>query len=413
MVRVRQKEKMVREDKKEGKLKIYQRDVSKLPEGMHNIDKGVYLRVRGGSRAYFMRVQVDGVRHDVSLGTDPDVTIAEAKAKAIDYRKDIREGRYPWRKVHDTNILFEDFWEEACEAYAESRQWKRQSRILQYIKYRMRTYVLPVIGKIAVKDLTRDDILDVIHDMWMTRTPTADHIRYTLEKIMGIAVIRGIATQNPATMKGNLEFFLPPFKKIYKRTHRAAPSLERAQAVVKSFMDSPFMSHRAVLVLALTARRANEICLLKWDEVDLENGIFTIPDERMKVSRGTPRKVPIPHQLVEIMKGWRRLGPYVFGTDGTKGCRICAARVALKRFAGKDTTLHGFRSTFIDWAAENGVSIELAEKCIDHESQSQVRQAYQRSDLFEGRRELMQRYADVLFDEDEEDEGDEESPCEE
>ena len=133
--------------------------------------------------------------------------------------------------------------------------------------------------------------------------------------------------------------------------------------------------------------------------MDLDAGVWTIPDAVMKVSRGVSRRVPLPRQLVDIMRSWPKTGEFVFASKRVEKIVPQVVRVALQRYVPGKPTVHGFRSTFIDWCAEHDVPIEVAEKCLDHESGSQVRRAYQRSDRFEQRREVLQRYADALFTE--------------
>lgn len=377
-------------------IRVTQRNYSKLPEGTYRIDKGLYLRRRDGRGSYFMRILVDGRRRDVAIGSAADMPPEIAKGKAARIRCDIEDGKWDWGDGKKDSYLLKDFWEEAITTCSTVRQWKDSRKRLQTIKYQMEHYVLPIIGEVDVRTMTREDILKVIGETWNEKATFWNRIRIALSMILGVAVSRGLRIDNPAGFKGSLEYFLPPVYKVQKVEHRRAPTFDQAKEIVELCRSSPFVLKRLILFVALTALRVSEAGSIKWSDVDLDRGIAIVKDEEMKVSRGFDRRIPLCSQLVDIMRMWEHRGEFVFSSDGKHRASKSSATVALKMIV-PNITMHGFRSTFCDWCTENGVLLEVSERCLDHAVGSKVRQAYQRSDLLDLRREALQRYADALM----------------
>lgn len=392
-----------------GEMASYtQEELKTLPDGTYTLDSFFYVRIRNGRGSYFVRMKVDGKRRDITVGSTKDLKLKVAKAKADAIKADVLAGKIRFDKGKDElererekEVLFEDFWEGALETYAASRHWKNHDRVIQSKKYSIRTYALPKIGKMMMKDIGRDEVLECISELWHDKPLIGQEIRTLLQKIFGLAVVKGILETNPAIFAGNLEYFLPPPAKLIRRRHFSSATIDETREIIRECIGTKIFGRRVTLTVILTARRFSEICNLRWKDVDLSAGIVLIPDEIMKVSRGVPRRVPLVRQLVDEMKAWDQSTEYVFSPTGKTPITQDSARYSMKCLNGK-ITMHGFRSTFTDWCAENGVPLEIAEKCLDHEVGSKVRQAYQRSDLLDQRREALQAYADFLFSEIEE-----------
>ena len=382
----------------DGKVVINKTTIPTLPNGTYRIADGLYLRKRNGRSNFFFRVMVSRKRHDISIGPFPVVSITTAKAKAATYRSEIAAGGKPWAKSVNRNITFNDYWESALETYAGTRHWKRHEKVLRGMKYRITKYVLPHIGTIPVKEVSREDVLKIIGGMWSERPVLADDIRVAIEKVLGMAVTQELIASNPAVIAGNLEYFLPPKTKVMKVVHRASADFETTKKMLRHFQQEQYASWRCIVLLLLTARRLSEAVFSRWSDFDLDAGVWTIPNEVMKVDRGVDRRVPLPRQLCGIMKTWEHNGEFVFSPRGKKPILKHNPLKSLTAvFPG--TTIHGFRATFTSWCADAGIDIEVAEACLDHASGGVVRQAYHRSDLLERRREVLQRYADALFEE--------------
>ena len=407
--------------------RLTQRDLPSLPDGTYTIGNGLYLRRRGKYGNFFFRGMVSGKRRDIALGSMADMTLNVAKAAAEQLRADIKSGEYARRELAKTHRIptFEEFWEEALRTHAHARQW-RTEKALQNRASILRRHVLPILKDYPVSDIGRDEVLLVVRDLWTTRTHLASDIIYLLRSIFALAVVKGYLDQNPAAWQDNLSLFLPPKSKFYKTRHYNALPFRETALALQIMSKEPNVAGARVGVLAImTARRKGEVLKATWDEFDLDAGVWTVPDEHMKIRRGVPRAVPLPRQLIEIMRVWKAqpgeknhicasdFSRYLSKTIG-KGVedkplvdayvyKVVGWRV--KQVTDKPFTIHGFRSTFTDWCALNRKPTDIVEMCLDHETRNVVRQAYSRDDLLEQRRELLQSYADALFAVKKEEEG--------
>ena len=406
--------------------KITQRDIPNLPEGTYSIGDGLCLRKGRDKGRFFLRIQVGGKRRDVTVGSTKHFTLSAAKVHAEKLRSQIRSGEYQWGgdALEKSEPTFREFYGDALAAIASTRQLGDST--LQGHSRRVVRYAVPVIGGMKLSSVTRDDILKVLEPIWYEKTASADSLRAVLENIFSIAIAKGLVDSNPAAWRDNLSIFLPPPGKVSRVEHHPALSFtESALVLSEAIKCGDVSSYRALTIVIMTARRIGEVLRMKWQDVDFDSMIWTVPDENMKIKRGFDRRVPIPRQLGELMKQWAAesdsaFGEYVCASKHSwarqghartpKPCQTCGVYRTLKRSMDhvgieRDASIHGFRSTFTDWCAEHAEPVELVELSLDHESGNAVRQAYFRSDLLERRRELLQRYADALFDEIEKAEG--------
>lgn len=257
-------------------------------------------------------------------------------------------------------------------------------------------HVFPLLGEKTVDTITLDDVYEVLQPLWFDKTETASRIRGRLEKIFDFASFRGyITSANPARWRGGLENLFPSPSKVKNIEHHEALTLEEAQLCARKFCDSKYVSHKAVLFGMLTCARLSEFLLAKWDEVDLKNAVWVCPAGRAKT--GVTYRFPLSTQAVVLLNSIEQASDFVFVNNAGRTLALDTPRVILRKNVKRPVTMHGIRSTFRDWCAENGVDRVLAEKSLMHVVGSDVEQAYQRSDLLDQRREVMQRWADVLI----------------
>lgn len=381
-------------------FKITQRDINQLPEGLYKIDTGLYLRVRGKYRNFILKAQVEGVRREIGLGSTSEISLSVAKAKALKVKAQIANGEYvveKKKKVEENEKTFAEVATEAIEAIKNARRWKNEKHGHQWVQT-VNDYAVPVIGKMPISQITRDDILDVITPIWETKTETASRLLGRLERIFDYATFKGwYMMNNPARWKGNLDMILPPPRKVKQAVHHAAMTTEEAQGVAARYLNSDFISHKAILFGLLTATRVSEFINARWDEFDFTNQVWMVPPERRKDGKNYPHRVPLCKQAIQMLETIERSNDLVFINE--KGERLNAEtpRLILMKLLKRKVTMHGCRSTFRDWCAESGKDPILAEKSLMHATGNEVEQAYQRSDLLEQRRVLMQEWADFLF----------------
>lgn len=384
--------------------KVTAKNIFTLPEGRHSVAPNLNLRVRDGKRTYVLRYCIGGKRKDKHLGSANELSLTEAKRLADKLRSELAEGKLP-RTAKDKLIeklkeadapTFEKYALEAIEKIASVRVWKNAKHKAQWFAT-VRAYAFPVLGKKKLSEIKKTDVLEVLRPIWSTKTETASRVRGRLENIFSYAVTDGLMEFNPAIWRGNLDRDLPPPSKIQIVEHHEAMSLDVLQEKITCFYPASDRTRQVILFTILTASRVGESVPARWDEIDWENRIWSVPPERRKDQKPYPHRVPLSDQAMELLNSIERKGEEIFCLKADDlGSRYSLAHL-LQRITKTTATMHGFRSTFRDWAAENGVPDTIAEKCLMHVTGNAVVQAYQRSDLLEQRREVMQAWADAVF----------------
>lgn len=382
-------------------MKVTSRNLTSLPDGKHSVGPNLYLLVRGDSRSYVLRYAVGGKRRDKTIGSIRSMTISEAKAKAAEFVRAVKgTGELPETQKDKVikeiqTPVFEDYAQATVDKLAEVRAWRNAKHKQQWYNT-IATYANPVIGRKKLSEITKDDVLKILSPIWHSKNETATRIRGRLENIFQYAVADGFMTFNHALWRGYLDMELAAPSKVKVVEHRAAMPLGVLQEKLHLLLPANTMSKQAILFTILTASRVGESSPAKWSEVDFENRVWSVPPERRKDGRTFPHRVPLSNQAVDLLRSIEPTGEFIFTKKDTLGNRY-SLNVMLKKLLGEGYTMHGFRSTFRDWAAEAGVSDTLAEKSLMHATGNAVTQAYQRSDLLEQRREVMQLWADAVY----------------
>jgi len=321
------------------------------------------------------------------------------KAKGIDpkyhYKAEQRIDAHVWT------------FDRCAEAYieAKSHEWKNEKHAAQW-RATIKTYCSPVFGQLPVDQIDVDLVLEVIEPIWYTKTETASRIRGRIENILSWAIVRGHhGGPNPAIWRGYIEHLLPKKTKIAQPRHHPAMPYQNIGAFISELKLRNSTSAQALLFLILTASRTGEVIGARWNEMDMQSGIWTIPADRMKAKR--EHRVPLSHQTLTLLdslptkEGWLFPSPH-YGKHISNMAMLKYMRdmgYGVKGHRGPYVP-HGFRSTFRDWCAEQtDFPRELAESALAHVLRNKVEAAYQRSDLLEKRRPLMQAWADYCFGE--------------
>ena len=384
--------------------KVTAKNIFTLPEGRHSVAPNLNLRVRDGKRTYVLRYCIGGKRKDKHLGSADDLSLTEAKRLADKLRSELAEGKLPQtardklaKKLKEADApTFEKYALEAIEKIASVRVWKNAKHKAQWFAT-VRAYAFPVLGKKKLSEIKKTDVLEVLRPIWSTKTETASRVRGRLENIFSYAVTDGLMEFNPAIWRGNLDRDLPPPSKIQIVEHHEAMPLDVLQEKITCFYPASDRTRQVILFTILTASRVGESVPARWDEIDWENRIWFVPPERRKDQKPYPHRVPLSDQAIELLNSVEKKGEEIFCFNADNlGSRYSLAHL-LQQMTNTTATMHGFRSTFRDWAAENGVPDTIAEKCLMHVTGNAVVQAYQRSDLLEQRREVMQAWADAVF----------------
>lgn len=366
---------------------------------------GLSLQISpSGSRSWILRVQIGSKRRDMGLGPYPGVTLAQAREKARQAREKIDQGHDPilereraqsvLRALQASAITFE----AAARAFMEmkSAEWTNPKHAAQWIAT-LETYAYPVLGRMHVADVKQAHILEVLRPIWKIKTETASRLRGRIERILDWARVQGYCSgENPARWRGHMDTLLQTPGKVAKVEHHSAVPVDDAHSFYVELQKREGLAARALELALLTAARSGEVRGSTWAEFDLEKSLWIVPAERMKAKK--EHRVPLSKAAVQVLKSLPRLddSPYVF--PAPRGGKLSdMALTAVMRRMGLVYVPHGLRSTFRDWVAEKtSYPRDLAEKALAHTLADAVEAAYQRGDMLERRREMMEAWVKFL-----------------
>lgn len=362
------------------------------PVGKHQDGQGLMLWHKpSGGKSWVQRIVVNGKRRDLGLGSFEFVTLAEAREKAFENRRAARTGRDPVADrtiptfaaaVESVIALNRHTWKNG----ASERQWRGE----------LAKYALPVIGERRVNQIQTADVLACILPNWNDRTATMQRVRSRMKQIFDWTIASGFRADNPAGEA--VAAILPKCKPA--TVHREAlphGEVEAALATVRGHNRSAATTRLALEFIALTAARSGEATGAKWEEVDLEAAVWTVPAERMK--KGREHRVPLSSGAVAVLEKARAYADRSGLVFPSVRGRVIANGVLSRamRDMGLKATPHGFRSSFADWAAEVAEApSEVVERALAHIDKNTVRAAYTRTDHIEARRDLMEAWAQYI-----------------
>jgi len=280
---------------------------------------------------------------------------------------------------------------------ANEAGWKNAKHAAQWTAT-LKAYVYPIMGKVAVRDVSTDLIVAVLQPLWTTKPETASRVRGRVESVLDFARVRGWRDgENPARWKGNLDHILPRRSKVRAVEHHAALPWREVGTFMVTLAGQKGMAALALRFAVLTAARTGEVLGARWGEIDLSSKLWTIPATRMK--GGREHRVPLSPAVMALLDELPRddhPGALVFPSSVvTRPLSNMAMTMALRRMNRGEVTVHGFRSRFRDWVSEaTGHPRELAEAALAHAVGDKVEAAYQRGDMLDKRRAMMAAWAE-------------------
>jgi integrase len=358
---------------------------------------GLYLSVaRSLSKSWIYRYQINGKRREMGLGPCSKVSLKRAREKAGDARKIQNQGLDP--KIERDKLKSSSdtmTFDQCAEAYISSHEssWHNTKHISQW-RNTLKTYAAPIIGSLSVDQINTSLVIQIIEPIWHSKTETASRVRGRIESVISWAMVKGYHPgPNPALWRGHLDQLLPKRSKIQPVKHHESMPYDEIRAFMNKLQAKNSVSAKALEFTILTAVRTTEALGAQWNEVDLIEKVWTIPATRMKSNR--EHRVPLSDQVVSLLENLPRTNDFLFSVRADKPMSNMAMLTFLKKHMGYPTlTVHGFRSTFRDWAAEvSSFPRELAESALAHVLNDKTEAAYQRGDLLEKRREMMQSWA--------------------
>lgn len=380
---------------------------SKRHPGLYCDGGGLYLQVTpAGGRTWIFRFRSPLTRklRDMGLGPLHSVGLPEAREKAAAQRRALLDGLDPIEVRDRENqrkameVAKAVTFSQCAASYVESHKagWRNPKHVEQWTNT-LETYAAPVIGALAVQDVDTGLVLKILEPIWSGKPETASRLRGRIENVLDWARVRGYRSgENPAHWKGHLSQLLPALSKKHRVTHHKALPFLEAGPLVSTLRELPGVSARCLEFTILTAARTNEVTQAKPQEFDLAGATWTVPASRMKAKK--EHRVPLSVRAIEIVKEMLKLDqPYVFpGVRAGKPLNNMAMLNLLDRLK-MEATVHGFRSSFRDWAAERtAFPHEVCEMALAHTIPNAAEAAYRRGDLFEKRAKLMEAWAGFL-----------------
>jgi integrase len=371
--------------------------------GMHPDGFGLYLCVAAsGSASWVYRYKINKHAHDMGLGSLDDITLAEARDLADVARRKVRDGIDPVaeRKAAKLSASLSSAkamtFKQCAEAFIAAHRagWSNVAHAAQWPSS-LERHVYSAIGNLPVSAIDLPLMLQVLEPIWSTRPETASRVRGRIESVLDWATVRGLRTgDNPARWRGHLESLLPKKTKVRAIKHHAALPYSALPEFMVALRQHQSIPARALEFVVLTAARAGEVIGARWDEIDAANRLWIIPADRMKARK--EHRVPLSDAAMAIVEQMAEVRTSDLVFTGIRGGVVAenAMRRIAQQLAGAPVTVHGFRSSHRDWAAErSSFPTEVAEMALGHVVGTAVERAYRRGDLFEKRRQLAEAWA--------------------
>lgn len=376
------------------------RQVATAKPGKYPDGGGLWLQVTpSGAKSWVFRYTRDKREQFMGLGPVHTVSLAEARQKAQDARKALLVGGDPLAQRRAAQAAKEGT-PTFCAAYAayiaEHRAgWKNPKHVDQWTNT-LDTYAKPKIGDKRVDEITTEDVMSVLQPIWQTKTETAKRLRGRIEAVLDADRAKhGRPGENPARWRGHLAKLLPSPKRIRKVKHFAAMPYAEVPAFMQALRARSGQSARALEFLILTAMRTNPVRMAHRAEI--KGDVWKIPGEHMK--GGRPFTVPLSAAAIDVLERTPREAgsTYLFAGQRKPYLSNGAMDKLLQKDMGLPYTVHGFRSSFKDWASETThFHNEVSESALAHTISDETEAAYRRGELLAKRRELMEAWSTYL-----------------
>ena len=406
-------------------------EVNKITKvGWHAVGgvPGLLLQVRepaksgaAAPRSWILRIRTASKRQPMGLGSFPQVSLAQAREQAKQLLHDARQGvnlvdrkksqRSALLAAAAKNKTFKDCADAYMEAHASDY---RNDKHRKQWAATLETYAYPVIGKQLVSDITMRSVLDVllqdtqsadktVGKLWHTKTETAKRLLGRIKTVLDYATVNEYRSgSNPALWKGHLSTLLAKPNQIAKVKHHDSVPYPEIGAFMGQLRKNASISAKALEFLILTAVRSGSVREADWSEIDLDAKLWTIPADHTKTNK--EHRVPLAPQAIALLRSATKLSSStkIFPSPRGNALSDMALSQLMRgmRERGELTVNavpHGFRSTFRDWAAEQtSFPDEIRKVASGHTVGDSVQQAYQRTDLLEKRRKLMEMWATFI-----------------
>lgn len=373
---------------------------TKTEPGRYADGGGLYLVVtKRGTKNWCFMYRWDDKRPELGFGGYPDVSLANARSQAEIARGALNSVPRRNPKEVFTQLKQKPVGPITLGAFTEEFLDRilgdfKNAKHRQQWRNTLRTYAAPINNQ-PLDKVTTEDILSVLTPIWDEKRETARRVQGRLERVLNAAKAQGLRSgENPAQWKGHLETVLPNNRT--KRHHHKALPYDDLQNFMSALRARNALSALCLEFIILTCVRSAEGRNVTWDEIDFDQRVWTIKQERMKM--GKVHRIPLSVRAIEITQQLHevRTNEFVFpGRAGNTGISEASVRKLLLNLNRDGVTTHGFRSTFRDWVFEmTDFPRELAEIALSHNVGDATERAYRRGDALEKRRDLMEAWSD-------------------
>ena len=377
--------------------------------------KGLRLVVAGRNAAHWeLRYQLRGRTRWMGLGSARTFSLDEARQRAKEARQKLTDKVDPLdlrkaeRAKQSLAAARELTFSEASQQYFDQHEakWRNARHRAQFISS-LQQYAFPLIGTLSVRAIDTGLVLKVLEQkiaaarghsagtFWASRTTTAGRVRNRIEGVLDWATVRGYRSgDNPARWSGHLENVLPERNRIARIEHHPALPYAQLPGFLAELRRREGSAARGLEFAILTAARTGEVIGATWNEIDLAQAVWTVPANRIK--GGVEHRVPLSPAALALLRvlPTEEGNPHLFVGPRSGGLSNAALNSVLQRMERTNITVHGFRSTFRDWAAEQtNYPREVAERALAHKLRDRTEAAYERTDHFNKRRRLINEWA--------------------
>jgi integrase len=382
--------------------------------------RGLYLQVRGEtSKSWLLKYSIDKRPRAMGLGSALDFSLADARERRDELRKLIKRGVDPLeqkaadkqaKKVEAAKAIT---FRAAAERLIASKRhgWKNAKHASQWAAT-LENYAYPVIGDLPVQSVDTGLVMKILDPIWATKTETASRVRGRIESVINAAKAYGeYVGENPARWKGNLDATLAKTSDVADEENLPALPYALLPEFMIELREREGITAASLEFEILTAARPGNVLGARWDEIDIGAAVWTIAGENMKGDKA--HKIPLSTAALDLLARMEKIraGKFVFFSgDGDTPLSDGAARALIARMnesrkhaglpkwidpqTGRVIVPHGFRTTFRTWAGEKtNFQREVAEKALAHLVGDETERAYDRGDLFEKRKVLMDAWA--------------------
>jgi integrase len=368
--------------------------------------RGLYLQISdNGAKSYVLRFERHGRERMMGLGSASEFSLKEARDRARAARQVLADGGDPLDQKHADRAAAKLAaqraltFREAAQRYFDQneKRWRSASHRDEFLRS-LEAYAYPVIGGTDVAVIGIAEVLRILEPIWTSKTTTADRVRVRIAAVLDWCVVRGhrLPGTNPAAWKGHLDQVLPPVRKVAPVAHHPAMVYRQVPQFITELSRLGGLAPKALQFLILTTARAGEVVNATWDEIDLDGKTWIVPAERMKGHR--EHRVPLsPTALDLLVELPRDAGnPHVFigGRAGAALSKMAMTEVMTRLGQHGVTTIHGFRSSFSNWAHEQTAhASHTIEISLAHRVGTETERAYRRTDMVAKRRQLMEQWS--------------------